>query len=115
MAKPWEIRGLFGNEYAMEQAVEELKKEKGFEYPILQDRDGKVGHSYGARTTPHMFVIDATGVLRYEGAIDNDPKGKGNAAERVNYIQTTVRDVLDGKTPQPAQTKPYGCTVKYQS
>jgi peroxiredoxin len=89
------------------------KKEKGFEYPVLQDPDGKVGHAYGARTTPHMFVIDAAGVLRYAGAIDNDPRG--NAAERTNYVQTTVRDVLEGRTPSPAQTKPYGCTVKYQS
>ncbi|HXX29446.1 MAG TPA: redoxin domain-containing protein, partial [Myxococcaceae bacterium] len=49
------------------------KKEQGFPYPVLQDPSGAVGHAYGAKTTPHMFVIDEQGMVRYAGAIDDDP------------------------------------------
>lgn len=85
--------------------------ESGIAYPILQDPDGAVGHAYGARTTPDMFVVDQKGVLAYAGAIDDsqEPGGKG-----ANYVVNAVRALLDGKTPDPAHTTPYGCGVKYK-
>ena len=85
---------------------------QGFAYPTLQDADGSIGHLYGARTTPHLFVIDAKGVLRYEGAIDDDPYGK--AATPVNYVGGAVKALLAGASPDPTETKPYGCSVKYK-
>ena len=88
------------------------KAEQGFAYPTLQDADGTLGHRYGARTTPQLFVIDAAGVLRYEGAIDDDPYG--SAAVPVNYVGGAVAALLAGGAPDPSETKPYGCSVKYK-
>jgi len=88
------------------------KAEQGFAFPTLQDPDGTLGHLYGARTTPHLFVIDAAGVLRYNGAIDDDPYGK--AAKPTNYVGGAVQALLAGGAPDPSETKPYGCSVKYK-
>jgi peroxiredoxin len=88
------------------------KAEQGFAYATLQDPDGTLGHLYGARTTPHLFVIDAEGVLRYDGAIDDDPYGK--EAKPTNSVDGAVRSLLAGTSPDPGQTKPYGCSVKYK-
>ena len=88
------------------------KAEQGFAYPTLQDADGTLGHRYGARTTPHLFVIDGQGVLRYDGAIDDDPYGK--ATTPVNYVGGAVKALLAGASPDPSETKPYGCSVKYK-
>jgi peroxiredoxin len=78
----------------------------GIAYPILHDPDGKVGHMYGAKTTPHMFVIDKKGVLVYDGAIDDQGKA--------NYVAAALDAVLAGKPVENAKTKPYGCGVKYK-
>jgi peroxiredoxin len=88
------------------------KAAQGFAYPTLQDPDGTIGHLYGARTTPHLFVIDGQGVLRYDGAIDDDPYGK--SATPVNYVGAAVKALLAGASPDPSETKPYGCSVKYK-
>ena len=81
-------------------------------YPILSDSDGKVGKAYGAKSTPHMFIIDKEGNLAYAGGIDNDPEGdKGD--KRVNYVEKALDELLDGKPVSEAQTKQYGCGVKY--
>jgi peroxiredoxin len=87
------------------------KNEQGFGYATLQDKDGTLGRRYGARTTPHMFVIDAQGVLQYNGAIDDDPRGKNPTP--VNYVQGAVSAVLASAKPDPSATEPYGCSVKY--
>jgi peroxiredoxin len=89
------------------------KKEQGFTYSVLQDPDGKVGKTYGARTTPHMYIIDEKGVLRYAGAIDDDPRGK--SATPANHVKTTVNALLSGQPVPAATTEPYGCSVKYKS
>lgn len=73
--------------------------------PALIDGDGAVGHAYGAKTTPHCFVIDASGVLAYAGAIDD----QGDK----NYVVSAVQALKDGKPVSPATTKAYGCGVKY--
>ncbi|MEC9373200.1 MAG: thioredoxin family protein [Planctomycetota bacterium] len=81
------------------------------EYPVMLDMDGKVGRMYGAKTTPHMYVINTEGVLVYAGAIDND-----NSASRlgsVNYVAQALDQVLAGETVTEASTRPYGCSVKY--
>ncbi len=88
------------------------KREQGFTPPVLQDQSGTVGQAYGAKTTPHMFVVDAQGVLRYAGAIDDDPRGRNTSA--VNYVRQAV-DALEAGQPVPVTSSPpYGCTVKYK-
>ena len=93
-------------------ANQKFAETHGLSQRILVDQDGSVGHLYGAQTTPHMFVIDAAGTIVYAGAIDDDPRGsKGNAAN--NYVAAALDEVLAGKTVTTAETKPYGCSVKY--
>jgi peroxiredoxin len=87
------------------------KAEQGFPYPVLQDPSGEAGHAYGAKTTPHMFVIDEKGVLRYAGAIDDDPRGRSTTP--TNYVEKAVNALATGKAVSPTTSDPYGCTVKY--
>ena len=82
--------------------------DRGATYEILEDPDGATGRSYGAKTTPHMFVIDPEGKIAYMGAIDDGPR---NA--RTNYVDAALTAMASGQSPDPASTRPYGCSVKY--
>lgn len=85
-------------------------------YPILDDRAGKVGRAYGAKTTPHIFIITPRGEIVYEGAIDNAPMGKIAEGEKpVNYVDQALSELLAGKKVSITTTKSYGCSVKYGS
>jgi peroxiredoxin len=86
----------------------------GITYPVLYDESGQVGHAYGARTTPHMFIVAPDGKLAYNGAIDDDPPGRKPMTARLNYVGHGLDAEKGGKSPDPASTKPYGCSVKYQ-
>lgn len=88
-------------------------KKEGITWPVLVDQDGTVGHAYGAQTTPHMYIIDANGKLVYNGAIDDDPRGGKQVAERTGYVAKALDEVLAGKAVSTPETKPYGCSVKY--
>jgi peroxiredoxin len=81
---------------------------------ILSDADGKVGHLYGARSTPSMYVIDKKGKLVYAGAIDDKPTTDlGDVAGAQNYVKAALDEVLEGKPVAVASTRSYGCSVKY--
>jgi len=88
----------------------EVAAEKKIPYPILCDFDGKTGHAYGAKTTPHMFIINK-GTLVYAGAID-DSGGHGKAKK--NYVSTAIDEILAGKDVATTSTKAFGCSVKYK-
>ncbi|MEE8154648.1 MAG: redoxin domain-containing protein [Phycisphaerales bacterium] len=94
-----------------DKSVAYLKEHK-VKAPVLDDRTGKVGHLYGAKTTPHMYVIDKKGILRYAGAIDDDNNGT-NREGATNYVINAVRQIAAGETVAPDMTKAYGCSVKY--
>lgn len=83
----------------------------GINTAILLDDTGKVGMSYDAKRTPEMYVIDAQGVLRYHGAIDN--RNDAAMPGDVNYVRNALQQVLAGETVTTTQTKAYGCGVKY--
>lgn len=82
----------------------------------LLDADGKVGHSYGARTTPHMFVIDEKGVLQYMGAIDSNPSADSeDIPGATQYVSQALSELAAGKAVSVSTSEPYGCSVKYGS
>ncbi|MBL8519794.1 MAG: thioredoxin family protein [Betaproteobacteria bacterium] len=82
----------------------------------LTDPEGKAGMAYGAKTTPHMYVINPAGMLVYAGAIDD--KRSTNVADvktAKNYVVPAVDESKAGKPVTTASTQPYGCSIKYKS
>jgi peroxiredoxin len=98
--------------YMDAEANRKFAEAHGLSQRILVDQDGKVGHLYGAATTPHMFVIDGAGKVVYAGAIDDDPRGSAGASA-TNYVAAALDEVLAGKPVTTVETTPYGCSVKY--
>ena len=80
----------------------------------LFDTDGTVGRAYGAKTTPHMYIIDADGVLRYNGAIDSIPSANIADLEKAEqYVELALAELAGGEPVSQPLTQPYGCSVKY--
>ena len=101
-----------GKQGAAVQANEGAISKWSIEHPVLMDPTGEVGKLYSAKTTPHIYVIDKEGKLAYQGAHDNAPRGKAKG-EYVDYVKQAVTELQAGKTVSTAETKPYGCSVKY--
>jgi hypothetical protein len=81
---------------------------------VLLDEDGKVGKLYDAKTTPHMYVINAEGTLVYAGAIDSiKSTSSDDVPKATNYVKVALDEILAGKPVTTATTAPYGCSVKY--
>jgi len=90
----------------------------GLKHPILLDESGAVGKLYGAKRTPHMYVIDPAGTLVYRGAPDNSPDGEGESPTSgtlVRHIDVVLSEVAEKKDVSVKETEAYGCTVKYDS
>jgi peroxiredoxin len=94
------------------EANKEFTAKHSLPYPILDDRSGKVGKVFGARTTPQIFVINADGRIMYDGAIDNSPLGKQKEGV-VNYADKALSELIAGKAVSTGKTESYGCPVKY--
>ena len=90
----------------------ERAKQYGIPYPILDDHSGDTGRAYGAKTSPDMRIIDKKGIIVYQGAIDNDPRGKRTEG-KINYVEQALDELLGGQKISTPQTRPYGCSVKY--
>ncbi|MBE0567567.1 MAG: redoxin domain-containing protein [Krumholzibacteria bacterium] len=80
-------------------------------FPVLLDADGEVGKAYGALTSPHMFVIAKDGTVAYAGAIDDNRSA--DTLGQTNYVAEALAAVLAGQPVATAESKPYGCSVKY--
>ena len=84
---------------------------------VLLDESGEIGMKYGAKTTPHMYMIDSSGVLKYKGAIDDVGRGmkffSASLKDAVNYVATQLDDVKNNKSLTISSTVAYGCSVKY--
>lgn len=107
--------GKQGHEVAENQ---EAIKTWAIGHPVLRDVSGEVGKAYGATNTPNMFVIDAAGTVVYAGAIDNSPDGEGQAptgGPLVNHVEAALADLAAGRPVATPLTRPYGCSVKYES
>ena len=81
---------------------------------LLLDHDGTVGKAYGAKTTPHMYVIDGDGVLRYNGAIDSMPSADASdIPASTQFVEAALGDLAANRAVARGVTQPYGCSVKY--
>ena len=98
--------------YMTAEANQKFAQAHGLSQNLLLDPCGAVAHLYGAATTPHMFVLDASGKIVYAGAIDSDPRGTGGAGV-TNYVAAALDELLSGKPVSTPETTPYGCSVKY--
>ena len=102
--------------YVTPKEAQEQKKQYDVKSTAwLQDPKGKVGRTYGMKTTPHMFIIDKDGTLVYDGAIDDRPSTRGNPRTAHNYVEAALKSLLNGESIDVQRTKPYGCSVKYGS
>ncbi len=90
------------------------EQEGGRQLAVLMDPSGDVGRMYDARTTPQMVVIDANGMLTYNGAIDDTPStDQADIKTAQNYLTPALAATLAGQSVEMARTTPYGCSVKY--
>ena len=98
--------------HATPEANIEFAQQRKLPYPILDDRSGTVGRAYGAKTTPHMYIIDTRGSITYQGAIDNDERGRKRQGV-INYVDKALTELTGSKKVSTTDTMPYGRTVKY--
>jgi len=93
-----------------------VAKVQGKEAAYLLDADGKVGHAYDAKTTPHMYVIDKDGTLRYMGGIDSIASTDvDDIPKATQYVRQALAELAAGKPISVSTSEPYGCSVKYGS
>lgn len=98
----------------MSGAFNEKQEYKSKAMHILLDPTGETGRAYDAKTTPHMYVIDSNGVLKYAGAIDSEPTAdQADIPKATNYLALALDQVLAKQEVKIASTKAYGCSVKY--
>lgn len=97
-----------------EEANEIISKHGAKATARLLDYDGTVGRLYDAKTTPEMFIIDADGMIQYDGAIDDKPSFNPKSLEgATNYVTATLTAMATGNDIAVTSTPPYGCSVKY--
>jgi peroxiredoxin len=87
-------------------------KQKGFNFPYLRDESQDIARAYGATHTPHVFLLDADGIVRYRGAIDDNYDNPG--AVKHSYLRNALDAVLAGKDPETATSSAVGCTIKWK-
>ena len=96
------------------QAVELTSTRGAAPAAVLLDAAGGVGRAYGAKTTPHMYIITPDGKVAYNGAIDSIQSNKvDDIPKATNYVAGALSNLKNGKAPDPAASVPYGCDVKY--
>lgn len=93
-----------------------FKDKTGAPTATLMDEEGTVGKAYGARTTPHMYIVNPQGVVVYAGGIDSIPSARASDIKSAtNYVRQGLNEALAGKAISTATAQPYGCSIKYKS
>jgi peroxiredoxin len=96
------------------QANELTQKRNAVPAAFLLDPKSRIARAYGATVTPHMYIIDASGVLVYKGGIDSIPSSSAaDVPKAKQYVRAALDEVLAGKPVSEASTRPYGCSLKY--
>ncbi len=96
------------------QANELTKKRDAAPAAVLLDPQSKIARAYGATVTPHMYIIDASGILVYKGGIDSIPSSDiADIPKAKQYVRIGLGEVLAGKPVSDSSTRPYGCSLKY--
>jgi peroxiredoxin len=93
------------------EAMQKRVSDDDFPYPYLHDASQEVARAFGAKTTPDVFVLDADGTLRYRGAPDSD---YGDPSQNADWLRGALDALLEGRDPDPAETEPVGCSVKWK-
>jgi thiol-disulfide isomerase/thioredoxin len=122
LAKQYQARGIAfyaidpndETQYAVESLAEMKARavEKGYPFPYLKDGDSAIARAYGARVTPHVYVFDGGGVLRYRGYVDDSAKA---AERRTTGLANALDDLLGGRPVSNQTTRAFGCTIKWKS
>jgi peroxiredoxin len=99
--------------YMTPQVTRDWHAKWNMPFDVLIDRDGAVGRAFRAKTTPHLFVIDTRGEIAYDGALDNDPRGRKDAEKRVDFLADALDSVLRDHPVANHTNRSYGCSVKY--
>jgi peroxiredoxin len=93
-----------------------MKEKSAAATHVLMDEDGTIGQAYGARTTPHLYIIDPQGVLVYAGGIDSIASSRADDIKSAtNYVNQALGEAFGGKPISAAATRPYGCSIKYKA
>jgi peroxiredoxin len=92
------------------ELMKERAAEKNFNFPYLFDEGQKIYPKYGATRTPHVFLLDKNRVVKYIGAIDDNPQDANSVNEK--YLKNAIKALKENKNPEPATTKAIGCTIK---
>ncbi|HEY66077.1 MAG TPA: redoxin domain-containing protein [Caldilineae bacterium] len=110
----WTRRGIIllaidSNSHYDDDEIRRVASERKLRFPILRDRGNVVADLYGALTTPHIFLIDRQGILRYRGAVDDRTFRKREPD--VNYLEEALAAVLEDRPVPTPETQPFGCTI----
>lgn len=122
LAKQYQAKGVVfyaidpndESQYSVESLAEMKARATANEYPFpyLKDGDSTIAHAYGARVTPHVYVIDGSGTLRYRGYVDDSAKPE---ERRTTGLANALDDLLAGKTVANQTTRAFGCTIKWKA
>ena len=93
-----------------------MKEKSAAASHVLMDEDGTIGRAYGARTTPHLYIVDPKGVLVYAGGIDSIASAReSDIKNATNYVNQALGEAFGGKPISASTTRPYGCSIKYKT
>jgi peroxiredoxin len=98
-----------------EETMDNMKAravEKSYPFPYLKDRDSSIARAYGARVTPHVFVVDGEGVIRYRGYVDDSAKPE---ERKTTGLSNALNALIEGRDVALAETRAFGCTIKFKS
>jgi len=98
-----------------EETMENMKAravEKGYPFPYLKDGDSKIARAYGARVTPHVFVVDGKGTVRYRGYVDDSAKAE---ERKTTGLTDALNSLLAGQEVAQTVTREFGCSIKFKS